>query len=171
MTTTRTNPSPEEIADLLERGPLARLFSWDQLIELAKWVSVRHYAARTRIFEEGEREAYMAVVAAGRIDVLKKGDRGESCIATIGAGQTLGEMSIIDGEPRSAAAVADTETTLLPRRARISPALARAAVRHARHRLRAPPAPPRHPPSAPSRSSRLPLGCTRTRSCSPPRPR
>lgn len=113
MTPTRANPGVEQVAELLEAGPLSRLFTWEQLTELAKWVTVRHHAAGSRIFEEGDRESYMAIVAAGRVSVVKAAAGVESRIAVIGPGQTLGEMSLIDGEPRSAGAVADGDVTLL----------------------------------------------------------
>ena len=67
-----------------------------------------------KIFNEGAIEPYMCFVAEGMVRVTK-GDskRNIKTICDIGPGRTVGEMSIIDGLPRSASAVAIQETLVL----------------------------------------------------------
>jgi CRP/FNR family cyclic AMP-dependent transcriptional regulator len=53
-------------------------------------------------------------VVSGKLQVLKTATIGESIqIATLAAGRSIGEMSIIDETPRSATAVAETDAALL----------------------------------------------------------
>jgi CRP-like cAMP-binding protein len=65
------------------------------------------------ILREGEGGDFMLMLIEGRVDVQKR-DRwnASQLIAVVEAGKTLGEMSMIDGEPRFASCVA-IEATLL----------------------------------------------------------
>jgi CRP-like cAMP-binding protein len=54
----------------------------------------------------------MLLVIEGSVDIFKRGMRsGQQHMTSVGPGMTLGEMSMIDGEPRFATCVA-TETTV-----------------------------------------------------------
>jgi len=66
------------------------------------------------IFNEGAREPYMCLVAHGLIRITK-GDskKAVKTICDIAPGRFVGEMSIIDGLPRSASARAIEETVVL----------------------------------------------------------
>ena len=65
------------------------------------------------IIREGEGGDFMLMLLEGRIDVHKR-DRWNSpqVLASVEAGRTLGEMSMIDGEPRFATCIA-TEPSLI----------------------------------------------------------
>lgn len=55
------------------------------------------------LFREGEPAKEMAVVLSGRLEVRKRAHNGvEACIATLGPGDVVGEMSLFDIQPRSA---------------------------------------------------------------------
>jgi CRP/FNR family cyclic AMP-dependent transcriptional regulator len=55
------------------------------------------------LFHEGEPAKEMAVVLSGRLEVRKRAHNGiEACIATLGPGDVVGEMSLFDIQPRSA---------------------------------------------------------------------
>lgn len=55
------------------------------------------------LFREGEPAKEMAVVLSGNLEVVKRSDTGtEACIAVLGTGDVVGEMSLIDIQPRSA---------------------------------------------------------------------
>ena len=60
------------------------------------------------LFREGESGDTMFVVIEGRVDVT----HGGATIETIGAGGLIGELALIDTEPRSATAVAATPCRL-----------------------------------------------------------
>ncbi|MCW8862359.1 MAG: cyclic nucleotide-binding domain-containing protein [Rhodospirillales bacterium] len=64
------------------------------------------------VFREGDpsREAY--IIETGQIDLVKEGARGTVRLATLVAGDILGEMGILDDSPRSATATAVGKVTL-----------------------------------------------------------
>ena len=65
------------------------------------------------LFKEGDKGEYVCFVVDGKMDVMKKGSKGEDVvIATLAKGRSIGEMSVIDDTPRSATARAATKTTL-----------------------------------------------------------
>ena len=62
------------------------------------------------IFQQGERGEVMYVVADGKVDIMIDG----KVVDTIGADGVIGEMALIDSNPRSASAIARTRCTLIP---------------------------------------------------------
>ncbi len=69
-------------------------------------VPVRRFDAGERIFLESDAGDYMYVVNTGKVDVITFGNVLES----VGPGGIFGEMALIDGGPRSAAALAAEAT-------------------------------------------------------------
>ena len=68
------------------------------------------YAAGEVIFEEGGTADCVLLVRAGRVRVTATaGDGEETLLAERGAGEILGELSGIDGQPRSASVTAIEE--------------------------------------------------------------
>ncbi len=67
-------------------------------------------AAGEAIFKAGEIGDLMYSVKEGEVDVLV----GGRVVETVGPGGILGEMALIDRQPRSATAVAKTDCTLVP---------------------------------------------------------
>jgi CRP-like cAMP-binding protein len=67
------------------------------------------YSPGQRIFGEGDPGDVMYVVKEGTVDVLV----GGRVVDTIGPGGILGEMALIDKQPRSATAVAKTDCKLV----------------------------------------------------------
>ncbi len=65
------------------------------------------------LFEEGEdgHEAYL--ISDGKIDIYRVRDGREEVIATLGRGEIVGEMSLIDNRPRAASARARAGTSLV----------------------------------------------------------
>lgn len=89
-------------------------FSHSQLETLARYMNSFEVAKDQTILREGGRDAQMVLVVSGELDVVKDdGNGGTKVIASVGSGRTFGEMSLIDGQPRSAAAVAATPVTFL----------------------------------------------------------
>jgi CRP/FNR family cyclic AMP-dependent transcriptional regulator len=70
------------------------------------------YAAGDVIFEEGGTADCVLLVRAGRVRVTATaGDGEEIMLAERGAGEILGELSGIDGQPRSASVTATEEVS------------------------------------------------------------
>jgi CRP/FNR family transcriptional regulator, cyclic AMP receptor protein len=66
------------------------------------------------IFREGEPGRYMCLLVSGRVKTYKESDiehRAE--VANESRGRSIGEMALIDGEPRSATCVATEPSVLL----------------------------------------------------------
>ncbi len=70
----------------------------------------RAFAAGQLIFSAGESGDVMYIGKEGEVDVLVHG----RVVETIGPGSILGEMALIDRNPRSASAVAKTDCQLVP---------------------------------------------------------
>jgi CRP-like cAMP-binding protein len=66
-------------------------------------------SAGWRIFSEGDPGDRLYVVVEGAVSIRK----GGRVLRTLRDRDSFGEMSILDGEPRSAAAVADADSVLL----------------------------------------------------------
>jgi CRP/FNR family cyclic AMP-dependent transcriptional regulator len=65
----------------------------------------REYSAGDVLFREGDPGAEMYVIQSGRIQLFKRVGAGERTVATLGRGEFLGEMAILNGKPRTATAV------------------------------------------------------------------
>ncbi|MCB9495425.1 MAG: cyclic nucleotide-binding domain-containing protein [Fibrobacteria bacterium] len=81
---------------------------------LADYFQAWKIDAGTNLFREGDRGDYLAVVVAGRVQILKDDGYGHlTPLTELHSGMALGEMALIDGEPRSATARMIETGTLL----------------------------------------------------------
>lgn len=83
-------------------------FGLDSVIRFAG--DVETFPAGQTIFSEGTNGEVMYVVKEGEVEVRVHG----GIVETVGPGGILGEMALIDRNPRSATAVAKTDCTLVP---------------------------------------------------------
>ncbi len=76
--------------------------------------SMKSYAAGDEIFAEGTHGDTMYVILEGEVEILKGAQGGSAkTLSTLGKGEFFGEMALIDDSPRSASAVAKTDSKLL----------------------------------------------------------
>lgn len=68
------------------------------------------YPAGGVIFREGDVGAEMFIIQSGQIKITKKTANEEKTLVILSEGDFFGEMAVIDREPRSASAIAITET-------------------------------------------------------------
>jgi CRP-like cAMP-binding protein len=68
------------------------------------------YAAGDVIFNEGDIGEEMFIIQSGQVKIVKKTNKEEKTLVILSEGDFFGEMAVIDREPRSAGAVAITET-------------------------------------------------------------
>jgi CRP-like cAMP-binding protein len=109
----RKNLAIIEKSELLDGTRWSVDFSFEQIKKLVRYMSVYEVPPDSVLFCEGEKSAYMVLIVKGRVDVIKfDSRRTPKKITTLGPGKTIGEMSIIDGEPRSASAVTGSEAVL-----------------------------------------------------------
>jgi CRP/FNR family cyclic AMP-dependent transcriptional regulator len=82
--------------------------------ELAAVCVPRTFRRDQYLWYQGDPGDHLAVVVEGLVKITVTSDRGdEMVLATLGAGEVLGELSVIDQGPRSASAVAVGATTVL----------------------------------------------------------
>lgn len=104
----------ERRGEQLERHQWLADLGWPELMTLASYVSPYKVPAGTAICREGDREIFLCLICDGVIDVVKKDSSGcDKVLTSISRGKTIGEMSLIDGEPRSATMIARSDATLL----------------------------------------------------------
>jgi len=100
--------------DRLREIGLFGALSDETLEHLASVLQRKNVAPGTTIFQEGDHGHDMFVVLDGEVEVLKKSRRGrQQRVAILGPSDMLGEMSIIDVQPRSATVRALAPTRLL----------------------------------------------------------
>jgi CRP/FNR family cyclic AMP-dependent transcriptional regulator len=68
----------------------------------------RHYTAGETVFRKGDASDGLYLLLSGTVRIVTHSDDGETLLASVGPGECFGEMGVIDGEPRSATAVAAT---------------------------------------------------------------
>ena len=71
------------------------------------------FAANATIFPEEGAGDKMYVIKSGAVKITKKVKETENTIAVINPGEFFGEMALLDGMPRSAAAKAASDTVVL----------------------------------------------------------
>ena len=96
-----------QIHSLIPRCNLLENFAPAEVRLLCHFMEVYRAGAGVEIIREAEGGDFMLMLIEGRVEVFKR-DRWNNpqLIAEIEPGKTLGEMSMIDGEPRFATCVA-----------------------------------------------------------------
>jgi CRP/FNR family transcriptional regulator, cyclic AMP receptor protein len=104
----RKQPAGAAAAVKVEPSDKIRLFreqglSRRELMTLATFSREKRFAAGASLFQEGDEGSEMYVVVDGRVMISKFiSGAGEEALAILERGDFFGEMSLIDGEPRSA---------------------------------------------------------------------
>ncbi len=95
------------------------------------------------LFAEGDEGSCMYVITKGRIRITKNIGGQPRMLTELGAGEFVGEMSILNHEPRSATGTAVESTTILPYTAEdfeeliaTRPSIAVRIIRRLAHRLK-----------------------------------
>jgi CRP/FNR family transcriptional regulator, cyclic AMP receptor protein len=93
---------PDLAADVARVSLFAGLAE-DELASVAVAAHSRRLARGQILFSEGEPSDYLFLVRSGRLRVFLASPRGEELtLAVAGPGQTLGELAVLDRQPRSA---------------------------------------------------------------------
>jgi CRP/FNR family cyclic AMP-dependent transcriptional regulator len=104
----------EERADLLEGCEWSKGFDRAQIETIAQYMGGYSMAEGEFLFREADTDAALGLVASGSVHILKEdAHHHERSLAEISSGRAFGEMSLIDGEPRSASAQAGEASTVL----------------------------------------------------------
>jgi CRP/FNR family cyclic AMP-dependent transcriptional regulator len=98
----------------LGRFPIFKDLSEEELAKIADLAVPRTYPAGEVIFREGDRSDTCFVVRSGRVRITRAHPGGRRLtLAELGPGEMFGELSMFDGEGRSATVEALEETSTL----------------------------------------------------------
>ena len=103
---------------MLGEVPLFALLDQRERKSLAKLLNTRHFDKGETIFSYGDAGDALYLVRQGRVEVFVENTEGEKImLAENEAGEVFGEISLLDGGPRTATAVAieDSEVLALDR--------------------------------------------------------
>ena len=104
--------------ELLVRSPLFAQLSTAELEKVAALLRRRRYRPGEPVFREGDPGTALYVVETGEVKIVLGGADGkEVVLSLLGPGEFFGDLALLDGEPRSADAVATgpTQALVLPR--------------------------------------------------------
>ncbi|HLW61625.1 MAG TPA: Crp/Fnr family transcriptional regulator [bacterium] len=105
---------------VFQQSPLFAHLSAGPLARLAALAQARRYAKDQVIFSEGDPGSALYTIVKGRIKIARSSlDGKERTIALLGRGDFFGELALLDGDPRSADAIAveASEVLIVPREA------------------------------------------------------
>jgi CRP/FNR family cyclic AMP-dependent transcriptional regulator len=104
----------EASVELLRRTRLFAELQEETLRALADRALERSFPRHGRLFYQGDPGTGLFVVASGLVKVVVTSEDGEEMVlVTLGPGEALGELSLVDGGPRSASAEALEPTVAL----------------------------------------------------------
>ena len=98
----------DEIHDITNHKPLFEGLTSREIKAMCSFMTCYAAERGSVLMHQGELSNAMLVVLTGSVDVVKRNPAGEKVrLARLGPGQTLGEISLIDGRPRFASCIAD----------------------------------------------------------------
>ena len=99
---------------LLKKSPIFSMVSTDDLRVVAQALKQQEYFTGDHVFEINEQGDYLYLLVSGRIGISIEQDPSSiNFIATLGPGDSFGEMNLLDGLPRSATAHVLEDSTVL----------------------------------------------------------
>ncbi len=98
---------------LLHRFPFLRSLDEVELAQLAQHIEERHYPPRALIFPDGVTGDKFYLLNSGDVQIVKPTSEGEVILNDMQPGDSFGEMSLLDGQPRSASARAAGDVSVL----------------------------------------------------------
>ncbi len=108
------DPDKKDILEILSKVPLFSQLNKNELRRVAKIIYERHYSKGEFLFRKGEPGAAMFIIRSGQVDIVMTKDEEDEevgmILASLGPGSFLGELALLDDTPRSAGAIAATNT-------------------------------------------------------------
>jgi CRP-like cAMP-binding protein len=98
---------------MIENAQMFHDFEWAQIEALSSYLRIYRARPGTILFREGDKGDFMCVVIKGKLEIHKEDNQHvDKTVTTVYPGRSIGEMTMVDGEPRSATAVV-AETSML----------------------------------------------------------
>jgi CRP/FNR family transcriptional regulator, cyclic AMP receptor protein len=109
----KVNADPIKSIDLLRKQTLLRNVSDDVIEEISQAIRYRRFARRSFVVHKGDAGSSLLMLISGRLQVIALSEDGrEVGLNFVEPGDYFGELSIIDGGPRSASIIATTESVV-----------------------------------------------------------
>lgn len=104
----------KEMAAMLRNTQLFGGFFDDENELIAPYMLAYGAPKGVIVFREGERTGQMCLLVEGSLELFKSDDQGgHKKLVEMRAGKSIGEMSVLDGQPYSATAITATPSKLL----------------------------------------------------------
>ncbi len=98
----------------LRQVALFRSLSDKALLDLSAITIEQTIPPKNMVFKEGDKGDALYIVKNGKVNILKRNSSGtDSVLVSLGKGAVIGDMAIIDEQPRSASVATVQETTFL----------------------------------------------------------
>jgi len=106
--------TPEQLLEQVENTRWSLSFSYEEMDRLVHYFSAYRVKKGDFLFREGDRKPFMFMIVKGSVQVTKEDEDGDvHSLGSFGVSKILGEMSLIDGEPRSATCRAEANLELM----------------------------------------------------------
>ncbi|KAF1080076.1 MAG: Methyl-accepting chemotaxis protein [Candidatus Rifleibacterium amylolyticum] len=103
-----------EKIQFLQQVGLFKSLSEKALLDLAAVTIEQIFPAKTTVFKEGDKGDALYIVKSGKVNILKRNSAGiDSVLVALGKGAVIGDMAIIDEQPRSASVATIQDTAFL----------------------------------------------------------
>ena len=102
-----------ERADRVRHLPLFSSMTEPQLYEVARLMSERWLDAGTYLCRQGDRGRELFMILDGEVEILKEDGGREKVVSVAGAGEVVGELSVLTDLPRSATLRAREDVKIL----------------------------------------------------------
>jgi len=103
------NPLTEHVTDLWSATPLFRDIPKREIMQLVRDMPPRQFKAEESIFNSGDAGAGAAVIISGKVEIRSAG----VLLAELSDGDFFGEIALVLDVPRTADAIAVTNTELM----------------------------------------------------------
>ncbi len=101
------------VKNILKEIPFFEDFNEEDLDYLSGQLSLRSFGDGTELFKKGDIGDYLFFIVEGNVKIQLESPFYKSIYATVGRGNSIGEMSLIDEFPRSATIVVTESAELL----------------------------------------------------------
>ncbi len=110
----KTELDHKSLCDFIIDLPLFHSLDREEIDILADYMQIIEISAGQTLFNQWDRADYVCFIESGALNVLKKNSPDiYRPLTTLKRGRSIGEMSIIDNFPRSAAVVAQQDSRLV----------------------------------------------------------
>lgn len=107
-----SNQNEKDEVELLRRIPIFKDLKKKDLKTISGILYERTYEQGEYMFETGQPGAAMFIIKSGELMIYRRKASGEEVqLATLGDGEFVGELALLDNSPRSASAYVSQKTT------------------------------------------------------------